>query len=67
MIKVVYCCDCCGKEMGEKEYFRQAVLGENVLQEWKIKNVAICSGCAGKIDYALLKFKLSLQEGAEGG
>ena len=63
MVKVLTCCDCCGREVSANEYRAQAIYGENPLKEWQLKNMVLCSGCAGMIDYALLKLKMECLRG----
>ena len=62
MIDVIYRCDFCESIVTEKEYVDQMIFGKNPLHEWNFENkmpFLICEKCAVKIDYALLKFKMT--------
>lgn len=53
MIKIVRCCDGCGKEL-KPPYKR---IGESQTKEIYLKNNEFCEVCALKIDLAVSKFR----------
>lgn len=53
MIKVIRCCDACGKEL-KPPYKR---IGESQTKEVNMRNNEFCEACALKIDLAVSKFR----------
>lgn len=58
MIKIIYCCDGCGKEMEPTG----DMLKESQVKEWDMRGCLFCETCAAKIDNTILRFKLECLE-----
>ena len=63
MIKTTYHCDFCGKEVSAKD-FQDHLFRQSKTKEWDTSLFVVCDDCAVKIDYVLLKFKVTHGEEA---